>query len=89
MEQKEKIDEKILEDVAKILNVPADAIKNMNDDSTTNYFNSFSGNSVNNGAVFAFNSTFNPLEKMVDLYEALLKSEREKIALLEKMLEKK
>ena len=89
LEQKEKIDDKILEDVAKILNVPSEAIRNMNDDSTTNYFNSFSGNSVNNGAVFAFNSTFNPLDKMVELYEALLKSEREKIALLEKMLDKK
>lgn len=89
LEQKEVIDEKILEDVAMILKVPKEAIKNMTDDSATNYINSFSGNSVNNGAVFAFNSTFNPLDKMVELYEALLKSEREKIALLERLLEKK
>lgn len=89
LEQREKIDDKILDDVAKILNVPTAAIQNMSDDSTTNYFNSFSGNSVNNGAVFAFNSTFKPIEKMVERYEALLKSEREKIALLEKMMDKK
>jgi len=88
LEQKDVIDEKILEDVALVLKVPKEAIKNMTDDSATNYINSFTGNSVNNGAVFAFNSTFNPLDKMVELYEALLKSEREKIALLEKMLDK-
>ncbi len=86
LEQKEKIDDKLLNDVAKVLKVPSEAIKNMTDELSTNYINSFSENSVNNGAVFAFNSTFNPLEKMVELYEALLKSEREKIALLERMV---
>ncbi len=48
------------------------------------------------GAVFAFNSTFNPLDILMEaleenkkLYKALLKEKDEKIALLEKMLEKK
>ena len=31
-EQKEKIDDKVLEDVARILKVPADAIRNMTDE---------------------------------------------------------
>lgn len=33
--------------------------------------------------------TFNALEKMIELYDALLKSEREKIVLLERLLEKR
>src|SRR5260221_5485635 len=86
LEQKEKIDDKILGDVAKILKVPVDAIKNFNEDAAVNYINTF--NDASKGD-FNYHCTFNPLEKMVELYEALLKSEREKIALLERMLDKK
>ena len=45
--------------------------------------NTFEENSQAN-----FNCTFNPFDKIVELYEALLKSEREKIEMLQKMLEK-
>lgn len=87
LEQKEKIDEKILTDVAKILKVPVDAIKNMTDDAASNFINTFTDHSQ--GLFYNYNCTFNPIDKLVELYEALLKSEREKITLLEKMLEKK
>ncbi|HMK17150.1 MAG TPA: helix-turn-helix transcriptional regulator [Chitinophagaceae bacterium] len=96
LEQKEKIDEKILNDVAKSLKVSPDAIKTFNDDAAVNYINTFTENSVNNGAVYAFNSTINPMEKFIatmeenkKLYERLLQTEKEKVALLEKMLDKK
>jgi len=86
LEQKEKIDDKILGDVAKILKVPVEAIKNFSDEVAINIIsNTFHDNAVN----MNYQCSFNPLEKMVELYEALLKSEREKIALLEKMMEKK
>lgn len=90
LEQKEKIDEKILEDVAKVLKVPSDAIKNLTDEAATNFFNTFNDNSG-----FNYNCTFNPLDKYIEameenkkLYERLLQTEREKVALLEKMLNK-
>jgi len=90
LEQKEKIDDKILGDVAKILKVPVEAIKNFNDEAAihiiSNNFNSHDNSTMN--AVNCY-PTFNPLDKIVELYEALLKSEREKIALLEKMMDKK
>ena len=96
LEQKEKIDDKILNDVAKILKVSPDAIKNFNEDAAVNYINTFTENSVNNGAVYAFNSTINSVEKFIQLmdenkklYEQLLQAEKEKVALLEKMLNKK
>jgi transcriptional regulator with XRE-family HTH domain len=88
LEQKEKIDEKILADVAKVLKVPIDAIRNMTEDSAANFFNSFYDNSINNGPLGNYHCTFNPIDKMVELYEALLKSEREKISLLERLLNK-
>ena len=94
IEQKEKIDEKLMEDIARILKVPVDAIKNMTDDSATNFINTFQDNSVNNGPYF--HCTINPLEKYIEqveknekLYEDLLRSEREKNALLERIINKK
>ncbi len=91
LEQREKIDDKVLGDVAKILKVPVDAIKNFNEEAAVNIIsNTFTDLKDNSSGINANCSlTFNPLEKMVELYEALLKSEREKNALLERMLDKK
>ena len=86
LEQKEALDKDMIEKVAKALRVPADAIRNFSDETAINIIsNTFHDNAVN----MNYQCTFNPLEKMVELYEALLKSEREKIALLERMVEKK
>lgn len=93
LEQKEVIDPELLQQIADLLKVPADAIKNFDEEAAVNYFNTFNDNSVSHviGNYGTYN--FNPIDKLVDalddnkkLYEALLKSEREKIALLEKML---
>jgi transcriptional regulator with XRE-family HTH domain len=84
LESKEKIDDKIMVDVAKALGISADAIKNFDEQAT---FNIISNTYHDNSASVHY--TFNPMEKIVELYEALLKNEREKVALLEKMLEKK
>lgn len=82
LEQKEEIEDDVLEEVAKILKVPTQAIKNLDDEGAVNYFNTFHDNSVNNGAVYAFHSNFNPIEKVVELYERLLK---EKDAMIEEL----
>jgi transcriptional regulator with XRE-family HTH domain len=87
LEQKEKIDENILADVAKILKVPVDAIRNMTEDAAANFFNTFTDNST--GAFYNYNCNFNPIDKVVDLYERMIKEKDEKIALLERMLEKR
>ncbi|NLR82901.1 helix-turn-helix domain-containing protein [Chitinophaga eiseniae] len=95
LEQKEIIDAPLLEQVAKALNVPADAIKNLNEDAANNYFNTFNDSSVNNGTVGCTNyhCTFNAIDKLVEvfeenkkLYERLLQTEKEKNELLEKRL---
>ena len=84
LEQKEKIDDKILNDVAKVLGISPDAIKNFDEQAT---FNIVSNTYHDNSASVHY--TFNPIEKIVELYAALLKEKDEKIALLEKMLDKK
>jgi transcriptional regulator with XRE-family HTH domain len=96
LEAKEAIDRDLLEKVAKAMGVNAEAIKSFTDESAINYINTFNDHSVNNGAVYAFNSTINPLEMWMEateenkkLYERLLQSEKEKVELLQSVLKNK
>jgi len=90
LEQKEKIDEKILLDVAKVLKVTPDSIKSFNEEGVVNIIsNTFTSHDTSTMNAVNYYPTFNSLDRMIDLYEQLLKSEREKVALLEKMLDKK
>jgi transcriptional regulator with XRE-family HTH domain len=97
LEQKEALDADMLQKIAAILKVPVEAIKNFDEDAAVNYINTFNDNSTNQGVLGSFNdhSSFilNPVEKWIEaleenkkLYERLLQSEKEKVALLEKML---
>lgn len=89
LEAKEQIEPGTLEEVAKALKVPVDSIKNFSEDAAINIISTtFNSHDQSTSVAYQSSLTFNPLEKMVELYEALLKSEREKIALLEKMLNK-
>ena len=82
MEQSAHIEDDVLEKVAQILGVPAAGIKEFSEEAVFNIIsNSFSDNSSNNNNYLC---TINPLEKIVELYERLLASEREKIELLKK-----
>src|ERR1700759_2021457 len=89
IEQAQDVEDEVLSKIAKVLGVTPEAIKNFSEEAVVNYFNTFNDNSTNNGAVYAFNSTFNPIDKLVEvyeenkkLYEQLLASEREKVELL-------
>jgi transcriptional regulator with XRE-family HTH domain len=91
LEQKEALDKEMLEKVANALKVSPEAIKSFSEDNVINIFS----NTYSDHASSIYNN-FNPLERYVEqveenkkLYEALLKSEREKIALLERMLSDK
>lgn len=96
LEQKEEIPDNVLEEIAKVLKVPVEAVKNFDEQAAVNYINSFHDNSVSHviGNYGAYN--FNPIEKWMEaleqnkqLYERLLQTEREKIELLEKMLKER
>lgn len=76
-----------MEKVAKVLGVSAEANKNFSDEAVVNYFNTFNDNSINHGAVYAFNSTFNPIDKWLEVLEENKKLHNEKVALLERLLQ--
>jgi hypothetical protein len=97
LEAKEEIEPKILDQVAKALKIPVEVLKNIDDEGAVNFIsNTFNDEAVAYAPDQKYKCNFNPLDKYVEaveenkrLYEALLKSEREKIALLEKMLQEK
>lgn len=75
LEAKEIIDDETLNKVATILKVPVEAIKNMDDEATINYINTFNEAVTNNNDQpfsYIHNCTFNPIDKIVELYERLL-----------------
>jgi len=91
IEQSETLDAERLEAVAKALGVTPEAIHNFSEELAINYFNNFYDNSFSNsqGTFHPNNCTFNPLDKVVELYERLVQAEKDKVAYLEKLLDKK
>ena len=84
LEQKEALDAEMLEKIAAALKVPAEAIRSFNEEATFQIIaNTYHGNSS------SVQYNFNPMDKIVELYEQLLQSERKKVALLQKLLDKK
>lgn len=76
-EKKDKLDLEILEKVAKALDIPVEAITEIDGGAAINII---SGTWNDNSSVNHY--TFNPIEKIVELYDA-------KIALYERMLKEK
>ncbi len=85
LEGKETIEPQILDEVAKALKVPVEAIKNFDEESAITYFNTFTHNSINSVWATNNNCTFNPLDKVVELYERLVKEKEVMIEELKKM----
>lgn len=91
LESKDIIEDDILAQVAAILKVPVEAIKNFDEQAAVTYFNSFYDSS-GAGAFFSstnLHCTFNPIDKWLEvieenkkLYERLLASEKEKVEIL-------
>lgn len=88
LEQKEVIEDELLAEVAKVLKVPVEAIKNFDEEAAISIVsNSFHDESV--AYVENYKCNFNPIDKIVELYEALVNSEKEKVELLQNLLNKK
>lgn len=81
LEQKEVLEQEMLEKVANALKISPEAIKNFSEEVAINIIQHNYEGSTNNYSGNYY-CTFNPIDKIVELYEELLKSEREKIELL-------
>ncbi|MEP7376207.1 MAG: helix-turn-helix transcriptional regulator [Chitinophagaceae bacterium] len=83
IEQQEEIDNDLLKKIADVLGVSPEIIKNFDEEKAVYNINnnSFRDNTFEEGAS-AIAQQFNPVEKIVELYERLLQSEKEKIEIL-------
>jgi transcriptional regulator with XRE-family HTH domain len=83
MENSENLDEEKIVEIAKALGVTSEAIKNFSEEAVFNYFSNFYDSST--GQVNNNGCTFNPLDKVVELYERLVQAEKDKVEYLEKL----
>ncbi len=79
----ETVDEQKLIEIAKALDVSVEAIKNFSEEAV---FNIIGNTFQDQSAVYNCNCTFNPLDKVVELYERLVQAEKDKVEYLEKLL---
>ncbi|HEX8017100.1 MAG TPA: helix-turn-helix transcriptional regulator [Flavobacterium sp.] len=91
IETSETVEFEKLVQIAKALGVTVEAIENFTEESVFNFFNNFYDNSSSQGNSFnqGMNATFNPLDKVVELYERLVQAEKEKVEYLEKLMKLK
>jgi transcriptional regulator with XRE-family HTH domain len=86
IERSDKIEDEVLEKIAQALGVTSEGIKKFNEEAV---FNIIGNNYHDNSSSVQYQCTFNPIDKLVEvyeenkkLYEQLLASEREKVELL-------
>lgn len=85
IEQQEEIEESLLKQIAEILGVTPDVIRSFDEDKIMQVINhqyNIYNNEIKDNATNNF--VFNPIEKIAELYERLLASEREKNELLKR-----
>jgi transcriptional regulator with XRE-family HTH domain len=82
LEKKAEIEDKLLAKIAEELQIPVEAIKNYDDKCIFNVIsNSFTGSSSV--------AVINPIDKVAELYERIIKEKDGQIELLKNLLEKK
>ena len=95
LEQKEVVEPDLLDQVARVLKVPREAIEKFDEERAINIISNTVNNndSASGNSLFSYYPVINPLELWMEaleenkkLYERLLQAEREKVALMEKML---
>ncbi|KIO52498.1 helix-turn-helix domain-containing protein [Flavobacterium hibernum] len=95
IENSETIDDEKLTEIAKVLGVTVEAIKNFSEEAILNIIgNTYNDSNVVNGNAYSCN--FNPLDKLIEiytekekLYERLIEAEKQKIEYLEKIIKGK
>ena len=87
-EKKNKLDQEILEKITKASNIPLEAITDLGEDSAINIVAS-TLTANDNAAIFNYYPSFNPIDKIVELYDRLLQSEKEKVEILQEALKER
>jgi transcriptional regulator with XRE-family HTH domain len=89
LESKEKIEDDLLAEIAKILKVPEDAIRNFDEEKAVlNIQNNYQGSNqgANNVSINNNHCTFNPIDKLLETVEELKSALTENKNLYERLL---
>ncbi|MFS4474362.1 helix-turn-helix domain-containing protein [Chryseobacterium sp. T20] len=94
LEQKEIIEDPLLKRISEVLKIPVEAFQNFDEEQAVNiiantFHDSAVANTFKDESQVNFNCSFNPLDKMVELYERMLKQQEEMINKLEKLIQDK
>ena len=79
IEKESEIEEGLLNKIASVLGISAEVIKDFDVERAIYNINSYKDATISPGSIA---QQFNPVDKIIELYERLLQSEREKIELL-------
>ncbi|HIB8181303.1 TPA: helix-turn-helix domain-containing protein [Elizabethkingia anophelis] len=92
LEQKEVIEDTLLQQIAEVLKIPVEAIQNFDEEQAINIISS----TFNDNAIGVIVNNNNPVDKIIQLheekialYERMLKEKDEMMARLEKLIDKK
>jgi transcriptional regulator with XRE-family HTH domain len=88
LEKKETIELPLLEQISGTLKIPVEAFQNFNEEQAMNIINTFH-DFKDNATALNYQCSFNPIEKMVELYERMLQQQKEMIERLEKLIQEK
>ena len=95
IENSETVEETLLQKVADALDVSVEGIKNFSEEAVINIINNTFSDFKDQSSAINYGCTFNPIDKLValfeekgKLYERLLQAEKDKVAYLEKLLNK-
>ena len=89
IEKQEEIEEGFLKRIAEVLGISEEVIKDFDVEKTIfniNHHNYKDANISEGATTYAIVQQINPLEKIVELYERLLKNEQDKIEILKKYM---
>lgn len=90
IEGSETVDEEKLKAISEVLGVSPEAIKNYSDETVLNVINNtFTSHDSSTINAINIQPNFNPLDKIVELYERLVQAEKDKVEYLEKLLKAK
>ncbi|MCT4136030.1 helix-turn-helix transcriptional regulator [Elizabethkingia anophelis] len=92
LEQKEVIEDALLQQIAEVLKIPVEAIQNFDEEQAVNIISS----TFNDNAIGVIVNNNNPVDKIIQLheekialYERMLKEKDDMMARLEKLIDKK
>lgn len=84
---KEIIELPLLKQISNAMKVPVEALQNFDEEQIVNLIsNTASFENCQQTAFFNYQPSFNPIDKMVELYERMLQQQKEMIEKLEKLI---